>query len=182
MSFRRSILWISNYFQIPPHGRLIKSMDELIEKSKKYVRVSVETSPGIFDEYMIIGSKDEEDKESYSCFRKQTPGKDTRKLEKKDFEQAIIDERAFIIEAPDYPKTEKEKEDVQDRFWDKTDTFAKEHILNPARAMSWLITGLYDVLKDIWDLLFDLHHCLKDPFLRNVLRAAGCAFAAKKVA
>nr|XP_022331571.1 uncharacterized protein LOC111129471 isoform X2 [Crassostrea virginica] len=167
--------------KIPPHGRLIKSIDELEEKSKKFVHVAVETSPGIFDEYIFMGSRDKENKERYKCFRMQTPEKDARKLEDKDFEQAIIDERAFTIEAPDYPKTEKEKEDVQNRFWDKIKIFAEEYILNPARAMSWLITGLYDVLKDIWDVLFDLHHCLKDPFLRNVLRAAGCAFAAKKV-
>ena len=167
---------------MPPHGRLIASIDEFNKMNKTFVHLAIETSPAIFDEYIIIGSRDAENQESYACFRKQTVGDKTENLSVNEFYQAIIDERAFIIEAPCYPKTEKEKEGVIDRFWNKILLFVEEYQRSPARAMSWLLTGLYDVLNDIWDVLFDLFHCLKDPFSRIVRRAAGYAFAAKNVA
>ncbi|XP_061167674.1 uncharacterized protein LOC133176579 [Saccostrea echinata] len=175
---------------IPKFGRLVQSIEEFYKITKYVAHFAVKRSLGYFHHYIVAGWFDAKNKvfEYYVCFKNffTGPGQVAKNdISEEEIEEAIAEENLYVIEAPNYPKTEYQKEQAKARCWkrlgEKAYTLASnncEHLVN------YIMTGLpYSeqiMNAGVWKMIFvDSFDNVVCRGKRNFVKLGSCLLAVK---
>lgn len=178
--------------QIPTHSRPVKSMEDFFRCAENIAHFAIKRPLGYFHHYIVIGWNDVKRKciEYYVCFSNMIKGQGEvveRNISTTEVQESIRSKSLFVIEAPDYPKSEYEKKKALCRFWERFGEKAYSLAYNNCEHLvSYILTGnpISEQIRKAgaWKKL-----CVDsfDNFIShgkiNMLKISGCLLAAVPV-
>lgn len=121
---RRLHYFLLYYLQIPTHGELVTSFDEMNEYSFAHYAVKrIKCGTSYFHHFIVVQWKKAKSKIIEYCgsilnlfSRLEVVIKN---MSEKEIQQAIEERRLYIIRDPDYPQNDEEEMEAEDRFWER---------------------------------------------------------------
>lgn len=176
------------FLQPPTHGRLVRSLEEFFKLGENIAHFAIKRTFGYFHHYLIIGWKDLKKKclEYYVCFTTKIQGIGKvakRDISKTEVENAIESKKLYVIEAPDYPKSDDEKKKAAERFEERKDESAYSLAWNNCEHLvSYILTGnpFSEQIRKAgaWKKLFvDAFDNYVSHGIRSILKLSGCLLA-----
>lgn len=141
--------WYSFQIPIPEYGRLVKSIKEFYCLAQSIAHFAVKRSRGYFHHFIIVSVNDVKEKvwEYFVGFSTWIKGggevqNNNFKDKKEDIENDIKNENMYVIEAPNYPKTDAEKQTAIERFCKRLGENAYNLACNNCEHLvSYILTG-----------------------------------------
>lgn len=177
------------FLQPPTHSRLVESVEEFFKLAENIAHFAIERYFGYFHHYVVIGLKDLKQKciEYYVCFTNMInggPGEVAKRdISKTEVENAIKSKNLYVIEGPDYPKSDDEKEKAVARFQERKGESAYSLACNNCEHLvSYILTGnpLSEQIRKAgaWTKLFvDGFDNYISHGIRNLLKLSECLLA-----
>ena len=174
-----------SFFQdAPSYSRQVQSFTEFCKNAERMAHFAFKRS-GYYHHFIVTRWKNVKKTiwEYYVCFSNMITGQGEvkeRSVNENEIKQAIKEKKLYIIEAPNYPKTDKEKTKAHERFWNRRGE--KEYTLgsnNCEHMVSYVMTGspFSEQIKKAgaWKKLFiDTFDNSISHGKRNALKRSGC--------
>lgn len=131
----------------PTHSRLVTSLKEFFNLGENVAHFAIKRTLEYFHHYVMIGWKNLKKKclEYYVCFTSRIKGIGEvakRDISETEVEEAIKSKSLYVIEAPDYPKSDDEKKRAAERFEERFRESAYSLACNNCEHLvSYILTG-----------------------------------------
>lgn len=172
----------------PTHSRLVESIEDFFRCAESIGHFAIKRPLGYFHHYIVIGWNDVKRKciEYYVCFSNMITGQgkvESRDISMTEVQVTIKSKSLFVIEAPDYPKSEDEKRNALGRFWERLGEKAYALAYNNCEHLvSYILTGnpFSEQIRKAgaWKKFFvDTFDNFISHGKRNSLKISGCLLA-----